>query len=214
MGRLLCQGLSEEGHQVFLSHDGKEGLELARSSSIDVLVLDLMLPGMDGLKVAETLRNEGNPVPILMLTARDSERDIIRGLNAGADDYLTKPFSFDVFLARVRAVSRRGPIAVPVTYKIGDLVINTATREIKRKNRRVSLTNREYSLLELLARRSPRVLTRDAIIQAVWGFDSEVSGNNLDAFVHLVRSKLEHPGESRLIHTVRGVGYVLRDDQP
>jgi DNA-binding response OmpR family regulator len=213
MAQLLWQGLTEEGHQVVVAHDGREGLELARSPDIDVLVLDLMLPGMDGLRIAETLRNEGNPIPILMLTARDTEVDIVRGLNAGADDYLTKPFSFDIFLARVRAVGRRGPIAAPVTYQIADLVINTATREIKRKKRSVSLTSREYALLELLARRSPRVLTRDTIIQAVWGFDAEVSENNLEAFVHLVRSKLEHAGESRLIHTVRGVGYVLRGDQ-
>jgi DNA-binding response OmpR family regulator len=212
MANLLCQCLTEEGYHVLVAHDGKEGLELARSPGLDVLVLDLMLPGMGGLKIAQTLRQEGNRIPILILTARDADDDVVRGLNAGADDYLTKPFSFDVFLARLRAVARRGPVSSPVTYRIGDLVIDTATRQVQRKNRNVALTAREYDLLELLARSSPRVLTRDAIIQAVWGFEADVSENNLEAFVHLLRAKLEYPGEAKLIHTVRGVGYVLRGD--
>jgi DNA-binding response OmpR family regulator len=212
MAKLLCQGLTEEGYHVLVAHDGKEGLDLARSPGLDLVVLDLMLPGIGGLVIAQTLRQEGNRVPILILTARDGDDDIVRGLNAGADDYLTKPFSFDVFLARVRAVARRGPVSSPVSYKIEDLVIDTFTREVKRKTRSVALTAREYDLLELLARSSPRVLTRDAIIQAVWGFDAEVSENNLEAFVHLLRAKLEYSGEPKLIHTVRGVGYVLRGD--
>lgn len=213
MANLLRQCLTEEGHHVLVAYEGREGLELARSPGLDVIVLDLMLPGIGGLNIAETLRQEGNRVPILMLTARDAEEDIVRGLNAGADDYMTKPFSFDVFLARIRAVARRGPVSSPVSYRIADLVIDTATRHVQRKTRSVALTAREYDLLELLARSSPRVLTRDAIIQAVWGFDSDVSENNLEAFVHLLRAKLEYPGEPKLIHTIRGVGYVLRGDQ-
>jgi DNA-binding response OmpR family regulator len=125
-------------------------------------------------------------------------------------DYLTKPFSFDVFLARVRAVSRRGPVSEPISYEIGDLVIHTATREVRRARRTIRLTAREYSLLELLARRSPRILTRDAIVEKVWGFEGDVSFNNLEAYIHLLRAKLEHGNETRLIHTVRGVGYCLR----
>ena len=146
----------------------------------------------------------------MILTARDADEDIVRGLNAGADDYLTKPFSFDVFLARVRAVSRRGPITEPISYEIGDLVIRTATRDVRRSGRMIRLTAREYSLLELLAKRSPRILTREAILQKVWGFDGDVSLNNLEAYIHLLRAKLEQGNESRLIHTVRGVGYCLR----
>jgi DNA-binding response OmpR family regulator len=133
---------------------------------------------------------------ILILTARDANDDIVRGLNAGADDYLTKPFSFDVFLARIRAVARRGPVSSPVTYRIADLVLDTSTRQVKRKSRNVALTARQYEL-----------------IQAVWGFDADVSENNLEAFVHLLRARLEYPGEPKLIHTVRGVGYVLREDR-
>jgi DNA-binding response OmpR family regulator len=214
MARLLSQGLTEEGHHVLVAHDSSEGLEFARTPGLDVVVLDLMLPGIGGLAIAQTLRREGNRTPILILTARDADEDIVRGLNAGADDYLTKPFSFDVLLARIRAVARRGPVATPVTYRIDDLVIDTVTRQVKRKARNVELTAREYDLLELLARNSPRVLTREAIIRAVWGFDADVSENNLQAFVHLLRGKLEASGESKLIHTVRGVGYVLRGDHP
>jgi DNA-binding response OmpR family regulator len=213
MAKLLSECLTEEGYHVVVSHDGREGLELARSQGLDVVVLDLMLPGIGGVAIAQTLRKEGNRIPILMLTARDADEDIVRGLNAGADDYLTKPFSLDVFLARIRAVSRRGPVATPVTHRIEDLSIDTVTRQVTRKKRIVALTAREYDLLELLARNSPRVLTRDALIQSVWGFDGDVSENNLEAFVHLLRAKLEYPGESKLVHTVRGVGYVLRGER-
>jgi DNA-binding response OmpR family regulator len=212
MARILSQGLTEEGHHVLVAHDSREGLEFARTSGLDIIVLDLMLPGIGGLAIAQTLRREGNRVPILILTARDADDDIVRGLNAGADDYLTKPFSFEVLLARIRAVARRGPVATPITYRIEDVVINTVTREVTRKGRNVELTAREYDLLELLARNSPRVLTRDAIIQAVWGLGADVSENNLQAFVHLLRSKFEVSGEPRLGHTVRGVGYVLRGE--
>ena len=210
---LLVEFLTEEGCHVLVAHNGREGLELARTPGLDVVVLDLMLPGIEGLAITKTLRAEGNRVPILMLTARDADDDIVRGLNAGADDYLTKPFSFDVLLARIRAVSRRGPISSLVTLRAGDLIIDTSNREVKRNARTVSLTAREYDLLELLARNSPRVLTRDAIIQAVWGFEGDISENNLEAFVHRLRAKLELPGEAKLIHTMRGVGYVLRGEQ-
>jgi DNA-binding response OmpR family regulator len=210
MAGLLSQALTEDGYYATVARNGPEGLALAVSSRFDLIVLDLMLPGLDGFEIAQTLRAAKNQTPILILTARDTDKDIVRGLNAGADDYLTKPFSFDVFLARVRAVSRRGPIAAPVSYEISDLVINTATRDVRRSGRPIRLTAREYSLLELLAKRSPRILTRDAIIQGVWGFRRDVSFNNLEAYVHLLRSKLEQEGEPKLVHTIRGVGYSLR----
>jgi DNA-binding response OmpR family regulator len=210
MAGLLRQGLTEEGHDAVVATGGREGFALARSSPFDLIVLDVMLPGLDGFEITQRLRTERNQTPILMLTARDADEDIVRGLNAGADDYLTKPFSFDVFLARARAVSRRGPIAEPISYEIDDLIIHTATREVRRRERLIRLTAREYTLLELLAKRSPRILTRDAILQQVWGFDGEVSCNNLEAYIHLLRSKLEHGSESKLIHTIRGVGYCLR----
>jgi two-component system response regulator MprA len=146
-----------------------------------------------------------------MLTARDAASDIVLGLDCGADDYLTKPFSFEVFLARIRAVSRRGPEVRPVCYQIGDLLLNSATREVRRGTRPIELTAREFSLLELLMKRSPRVLARDAIFEAVWGFDGDVTENNIEAFIHRLRAKLNAKGDTRLIHTVRGVGYCLRE---
>jgi DNA-binding response OmpR family regulator len=210
MAGVLYQALTEDGHDATVAKDGKEGLALALSSQFDLIVLDIMLPALNGFEIAQRMRSAKNQTPILILTARDTDEDVVRGLDAGADDYLTKPFSLDVFLARVRAVSRRGPIAQPICYEIGDLTINTATRDVKRSGRFVRLTAREYNLLELLAKRSPRILTRDAIIHDVWGLKKEVSFNNLEAYIHLLRSKLEQDSEAKLLHTIRGVGYCLR----
>jgi DNA-binding response OmpR family regulator len=212
MAELLRQGLEEEGHSVILALDGKEGLAMAESHSFDVIVLDVMLPGMDGFSIARKLRASGNQTPILMLTARDATADVVAGLNLGADDYLVKPFSFEVLLARLRAVSRRGPIPQPVHFEVRDLTLNPASREVARGGRRVALTRTEYSLLELLMRRAGRVVTRENLIQTVWGFDTDVRGNTLDAFIRLVRDKVDGAGEPKLIHTVRGVGYCLREE--
>src|ERR1035438_6826797 len=206
MAELLRQGLEEEGHSVILAMDGKEGLAMAESHAFDAIVLDVMLPGMDGFSIAKKLRASRNQTPILMLTARDATEDMVAGLNLGADDYLVKPFSFDVLLARLRAVSRRGPIPQPVHLQVQDLLLNPASREVARGSRRVALTRTEYSLLELLMRRAGRVVTRESLIQAVWGFDSDVRSNTLDAFIRLVRDKVDVAGEQKLIHTVRGVG--------
>lgn len=211
MAKVLDQSLTEEGHHTVVTHNGRDALAVARASRFDVIVLDIMLPGLDGFEIARRLRAERNQTPILVLTAWDSNEDVVRGLNVGADDYLTKPFSLEVFLARLRAVSRRGPIPAPVCYQVGDLIVNTATRGVQRRHRPIRLTVREYSLLELLAKRSPRVVTRDAILQGVWGFEGDVTENNVDAFVHLLRAKLEQEGESKLLHTIRGIGYSLRE---
>jgi DNA-binding response OmpR family regulator len=213
MAELLRQGLEEEGHSVILAMDGKEGLAMAESHAFDAIVLDVMLPGMDGFSIAKKLRASRNQTPILMLTARDATEDMVAGLNLGADDYLVKPFSFDVLLARLRAVSRRGPIPQPVHLQVQDLLLNPASREVARGSRRVALTRTEYSLLELLMRRAGRVVTRESLIEAVWGFDSDVRSNTLDAFIRLVRDKVDVAGEQKLIHTVRGVGYCLRGEQ-
>jgi DNA-binding response OmpR family regulator len=213
MAELLRQGLEEEGHSVILAMDGKEGLAMAESHAFDAIVLDVMLPGMDGFTIAKKLRASRNQTPILMLTARDTTEDMVAGLNLGADDYLVKPFSFDVLLARLRAVSRRGPIPQPVHLQVEDLMLNPASREVARAGRRVALTRTEYSLLELLMRRAGRVVTRENLIEAVWGFDSDVRSNTLDAFIRLVRDKVDVGGEQKLIHTVRGVGYCLRGEQ-
>lgn len=210
MAALLKRGLTEEGHQVFVAHEGVEGYEMARSAEFDVIVLDVMLPGMDGLAIARRLRDSHNQTPLLMLTARDTAASVIAGLDAGADDYLTKPFSFDIFLARLRAVSRRGAIPRPVCLEVADLRLDPSTRRVTRHEQPVNLTPREFSLLELLMRNHGRVITRDTILESVWGFDSDVAGNTIEAFVRLLRLKVDMT-EPKLIHTVRGVGYVMRE---
>jgi DNA-binding response OmpR family regulator len=210
MAELLRRGLNEEGHQTSLAHDGQTGLEMARANAFDVIVLDMMLPRLDGVTVARRLREARNQTPILMLTAKDAPADVIEGLDAGADDYLTKPFSFEILLARLRAVSRRGAIPRPVCYEVGDLKLDPATRRVTRGGETMSLTPREFSLLELLMRNQGRVVSRETILESVWGFDSDVGGNTLEAFVRLLRVKVDNR-EPKLIQTVRGVGYSVRE---
>ena len=210
MAALLDQGLTEEGHHVVLAHDGQDGLTIAMSASFDAIVLDVMLPRLDGLQVARRLRKQSNQTPVLMLTARDGLSDIVKGLDLGADDYLTKPFAFENLLARLRAVSRRGPIPQPVSLVFADLRLDTATRQVVRNGQTVNLTPREFSLLELLLRNARRVVTRETILASVWGFDTEVGENTLEAFVRLLRNKIDSPFDLKLIHTIRGVGYCLR----
>jgi DNA-binding response OmpR family regulator len=212
IANLLRQGLEEEGYQVVAAFDGQTGLELGQTGQFDMVILDLMLPRLDGYDVARNLRRAGNRTPILMLTARDSNQEVIRGLDLGADDYITKPFSLDVFLARVRAVSRRGPIPTPAILRIGDLEVDRAAHVVSRAGRIIALTPREFTLLELLTRSSPRVVTRQTILDSVWGYDSEVSPNNLEAFVSALRAKIDSAGGPKLIHTVRGVGYCLKEE--
>ena len=210
MAALLARGLSEEGHQVVVARDGAEALEIARSATFDVIVLDVMLPRVNGLMVARRLREARNQTPVLMLTARDSDADVIRGLDSGADDYLTKPFSFDVLLAHLRAVSRRGPIPRSPILIAADLRLDPATRDVTRSGGSIHLTPREYCLLELLMRNKGRVLPRESILEAVWGYGCEVNENTLEAFVRLLRLKVDFC-EPRLIQTVRGAGYMLRE---
>jgi len=213
MAQILRQGLQEEGHSVVIAGNGRDGLAIAESYSFDAIVLDVMLPQMDGLTVARKLRASHNQTPILMLTARDTNRDMVEGLNLGADDYLVKPFAFDVLLARLQAVSRRGPIPQPVTMQVADLTLNPGSREVTRAGRRIILTRTEYGVLELLMRRAGRVVTRENLIEAVWGFDSEVRNNTLDAFIRLLREKVDSASQVKLIHTVRGVGYCMRAEE-
>lgn len=210
MAALLQQGLSEEGHHTVVAHDGVHGLSIARSFTFDVIILDVALPRMDGLTMARRLREAANRTPILMLTARDSIGSVVKGLDSGADDYLTKPFSFEVLLARVRALGRRGPIAQPVCYQFADLRLDTSTREVSRHGIVVHLTPREHSLLDLLIRNAGRVVTREKILESVWGFHTDVAENTVEAFVRLLRNKVDLPFTPKLIHTVRGIGYSLR----
>ncbi len=212
MAELLRKGLSEEGHIVTCTGDGAEGLALAKSYEFDVIILDVMIPKLSGYELAQRLRAEGVKTAILMLTAKDSVPDVVRGLDVGADDYMTKPFSFDELVARLRAVKRRGLAVQDPQLCVADLVLDPASREVLRGKRRVSLTRTEYSLLERLMYRSGKVVSRRSLIESVWGFDREIEDNTLDAFMHLLRNKIDSPGSPRLIHTVRGVGYMIRGD--
>lgn len=213
IANFLLQGLEEEGYQVFTANDGVSGLEIAQSGPFGLIILDLMLPQLDGYEVARRLRRAGNQTPILVLTARDSNQDIIRGLDLGADDYITKPFSLDVLMARVRAVSRRGPVPMPVIVRIGELEVDPLLHKASRSGQMISLTPLEFRLLEFLARASPRVVPRRTILEEIWGYDTEVSPNNLEAFMHLLRNKIDGAATTKMIHTVRGIGYCLREGE-
>jgi DNA-binding response OmpR family regulator len=209
---LLRRGLAEEGHVVARAADGEEGLALAKSYEFDIIILDVMIPKLSGYEVAKRLRAQKNRTPILMLTARDAVPDIVRGLDVGADDYMTKPFSFDELLARLRAVKRRALAAGDAQLQVADLLLDPDTREVIRGEGRLSLTRTEYSLLERLMYRAGKVVSRRSLIESVWGFDRDIEENTLDAFMHLLRNKVDPPGRPKLIHTVRGVGYMIRAD--
>ena len=211
MAAVLKKGLEAENHRVSLAFDGPSGLELASTTEFDVVVLDLMLPVIDGFEVARRLRKNDNQTPLLMLTARDAAPDIVKGLDLGADDYLTKPFSFDVFLARLRSVARRGSTTRPTILQVGDLALNPASHRVNRGEREIHLSPTEFRLLELLMRRSGRVVPRDAIVEVVWEFGHDVEENTLDTFIRLLRSKIDRDHDHKLIHTVRGIGYSIRE---
>jgi two-component system response regulator MprA len=213
MAELLRRGLVNDRHSVDVAGDGLTGLDRALSQPYDSIVLDVMLPGLDGLGVAQKLRDGGIQTPILMLTARDAATDIVRGLDTGADDYLTKPFSFDVLRARLRAMGRRAGADSAKVLQVADLTIAPATHQVRRAGRLILLTRTEYVLLELLMKRAGRVVSRDALIEATWGWEREVGSNALDVFIFQLRSKIEAGGAPRLVHTVRGFGYVLRETE-
>lgn len=207
----MQRGLGFEGYRVLVASSGEEALALARETEPDLIILDLMLPGLDGIEVCRRLRG-GLRTPILMLTARDAVRDKVAGLEAGADDYLAKPFVFDELVARVRALLRRAAPEGPEVLRYADLEVDTGAREVRRGGRRIQLTAREYELLEFFLRHPRQVLTRDLIFQRVWGYDFLGESNVIDVHIRALRDKLEAGGEPRLIQTVRGVGYALRED--
>ncbi|HEX9126888.1 MAG TPA: response regulator transcription factor [Methylomirabilota bacterium] len=209
----IRKGLEEEGHAVEVAGDGAAAVERAIDGAPwDLVILDVMLPKGDGFGVLKTLRQEGLRMPVLMLTARDAVGDKVTGLDLGADDYLSKPFAFEEFLARVRALLRRGGGGPAPVLRLADLSLDPATREVKRGARRVELTAREHTLLEYFLRNAGRVLTRPMLVQHVWGLDFDPESNVVDVYVGYLRRRIEGQGERRLLHTVRGVGYVLRDE--
>ncbi|MFZ4827109.1 MAG: response regulator transcription factor [Phototrophicaceae bacterium] len=214
IAQFIERGLIYEGYRVNVARDGKMGLGIARDTPPDLVILDWMLPGLDGLEVCKRLR-AASDVPILMLTAKDDIQDRVTGLDAGADDYLVKPFSVDELMARIRALFRRSVSASrPEILRFSDLSLDTGTHRAYRDDRAIDLTAKEYELLELFMRNPRQVLTREVIFDRVWGYDFGGESNIIEVYVRYLRQKTEHiEGQSRLIHTVRGVGYVLREEE-
>ncbi|MEV0297245.1 response regulator transcription factor [Nocardia sp. NPDC050710] len=213
----LRRSLTFNGYSVDLAVDGVDALEKATAQRPDALVLDVMMPRLDGLEVCRRLRSTGDDLPILVLTARDSVSERVAGLDAGADDYLPKPFALEELLARLRALLRRratDPGETSEAMQFADLSLDPVTREVSRGSRSISLTRTEFSLLEMLMANPRRVLTRSRILEEVWGYDFPTSGNALEVYIGYLRRKTEAESEPRLIHTVRGVGYVLRETPP
>ena len=207
----LNKGLSESGFVVDTEENGEQGLLLALSKGYDLIILDVMLPGRDGWSILSTLRQSGNQIPVLFLTARDAVQDRVKGLELGADDYLIKPFAFSELLARVRLLLRRAPARQSETLQIADLEIAFARQKATRGSNRLDLTAKEFALLSLLARRTGEVLSRTLIAEQVWDINFDSDTNVIDVVIRRLRSKVDDPFEKKLIHTVRGVGYVLED---
>ncbi|MGH7548059.1 MAG: response regulator [Gemmatimonadales bacterium] len=210
VGQYVKRGLAEAGYHVELVGDGTEALRLATDGRYDLLVLDLRLPGRSGLEVLRTLRDRGNSIPVLVLTAQDAVDFKVQALRMGADDYVTKPFSLEELLARVEALGRRPKaIAAPV-LKVADLTLDTGSREVKRGNRAIELTPKEYAVLEYLMRHAGRVMPRTLITEYAWDYHFDPGTNIVDVVITRLRKKLDHAREPKLIHTVRGVGYVVK----
>jgi heavy metal response regulator len=211
IAQFIRQGLSEAGYAVDVAHDGHEGLDYALVAEYDVLVLDILLPKLDGLRVLRVLRDRGIKTPVLLLTAKDTVEDRVRGLDVGADDYLVKPFAFPELVARLRALLRRPPLQMGPILRFGDLAMDTARREVRRGGRLIELSPREFTLLEYLMRHPGQVLTRTQITEHVWNFDFFSDSNVVDVYIGYLRRKIDRGFDRPLLHTVRGVGYRLSD---
>ena len=210
----IQRGLKEEKYAVDVAYDGEKGMALADVNEYDLIVLDIMLPGKDGIYVCRELRRQGHKTPVLMLTARDRVEDKVSGLDVGADDYLTKPFAFEEFLARVRALLRRQVSPKTTLLKVGDLELDQLTHKVKRNGREIKLTSKEYSLLEYLMLHAHEVVTRTMISEHVWNEDFDSFTNIIDVYVRYLRSKIDKNSSQKFIHTIRGTGYVLSETPP
>jgi DNA-binding response OmpR family regulator len=212
IARAIKEGLEQETYAVDICYDGEEGYNSARYEAYDLIILDVMLPSMDGFTICNKLRTEGNHTPILILTAKDQNRDVVQGLDSGADDYLPKPFSFEVLLARIRALLRRPHDSIGEVLKTADLTLDTIKQEVRRANQPITLSSKEYALLEYLLRNKGRVLSKNNIIAHVWDFDADVLPNNVEVFITYLRNKIDKPFPGPgLIETVRGFGYRMTD---
>jgi DNA-binding response OmpR family regulator len=214
MSALLHKGLSEHGHDVTVALNGAEGLKCTLDREFEVILLDLGLPDLSGYDVAQVLREKRYPASILMLTAYNKEDEVVRGLNLGADDYLTKPFSFPELLARLRAITRPLPEPAPTNFTIADMVVDKIHHKVKRGIQPVDLTRTEFLLLEVLAQNCPRVVSRRTLMELIWGRQAEVTPGALDVLVNSLRGKIDNPFPLKLLHTVRGSGYLLRPEEP
>lgn len=212
LAMIIKQGLEEEGYVVDAAHDGEEGLYMAENFPVDAIILDIMLPLLDGLSVLSALRKKGNMTPVLLLTARDALLDKIKGLDTGADDYLTKPFVFEELLARVRSLLRRKATVKEAVIRIGDLEINTASHDVRRGGKAITLSAREYALLEYLAYKKDNVVSRTEIVEHIYNEESDMDSNVVDVYINYLRNKIDKDFKKKLIHTVRGAGYMLKED--
>ena len=206
----IKKGLEEETYAVDVSYDGEDGLHLGSEGQYDLIILDIMLPKIDGLEILSQLRDQGRDTPILLLTAKDAVDDRVTGLNKGADDYLTKPFAFSELLARVRVLLRRGKAEVKTTLQISDLTLDLVSHNVNRGGDEIELTGKEYSLLEYFMRNQEKVLTRTMIAEHVWDYNFDTFTNVIDVYINHLRKKIDRGRESKLLHTLRGVGYVMK----
>jgi DNA-binding response OmpR family regulator len=205
----IKKGLEQEHYIVDIAFDGIEGYDLSSSGDYDIILLDLMLPSLDGLSICKKLRDEKNNTPILILTAKSQLEDKIKGLDYGADDYLTKPFAFEELLARIRALSRRPQQSTSKVLTVGDLTLDTTSYQVKRGNKEILLSSKEYSLLECLMRHSDQILNKDQLIQHVWSYESDILPNTVEVYIRNLRQKIDKPFTKKLIQTIRGFGYKL-----
>jgi DNA-binding response OmpR family regulator len=212
IAKAIKDGLTEEHYAVDIEHDGEDGYNTASSDEYDLIILDVMMPGLNGYEVCQKLREDGVHTPILMLTAKDQGHDIVKGLDTGADDYLAKPFSFDVLLARIRALLRRPHQSLGETLAVGDLTLDPTTKEVARNGQGIRLSSKEFAILEYFMRNPGRILSKNSIISHVWDFDADVLPNNVEVFITFLRAKIDKPFTSPLIHTVRGFGYKLSEE--
>lgn len=209
----IKKGLEQERYAVDLAYNGTDGFDLASTEDYDVIILDLLLPGMDGLEVCRKLREKGKHTPILILTAKGQTQDKVTGLDSGADDYLTKPFSFEELLARIRALTRRPKNSLPIVLTVEDLQLNTQNFEVKRGKQKIKLSSKEFSLLEYLMRHTRQTMTKEQIISHVWDYDADILPNTVEVYIRNLRRKIDLPFQNKkpLIHTVRGFGYKIGD---